>query len=172
MCQADVTILSQRTSHLVVQDMKLLNKSLEHLKQYVVPVRVVGVDPAKGGWAVFTDASLNNLDDSKTQLAFVLGMTDKFQLSSSGTSNFSMVAWSSHRMKRVASSTLLTEIAALGEGLSQAELADEWFKYAMDGEYVRKGFSGREIKLIPWRRERWRRSTMLLLSWIPRVCST
>ena len=128
--------------------MKMLNKSLEHLKQHVAPVKIIGVKPKYAGWAVYTDASLNNLDDSKTQLAFILGMVDKEQLQASDSSTFSMVAWTSHKMKRVASSTLLTEIAALGEGLSEAEFADEWMKYALDGKYVRKGFSGRDIRLI------------------------
>eukprot|EP00971_Amphidinium_carterae_P162925 3230604-Amphidinium_carterae.1 len=45
------------------------------------------------------------------------------------------IAWSSHRLKRVATSTLLAELIAIAESVSEAEWFMHWEGLALDEDY-------------------------------------
>eukprot|EP00971_Amphidinium_carterae_P047696 939451-Amphidinium_carterae.1 len=70
-----------------------------------------------------------------------------------GTSTvFSLLSYPSRKLRRVASSTLMTETLAMGEGLAVAEWSIAWLDYIKDGSYERRcdqlrSMRGRDIQL-------------------------
>ena len=67
------SMLASRTSQLTILDMKRANKALQHLMSTVQPMSIKGISPAQGGYLMYSDASLANLADKRTQTAMVVG---------------------------------------------------------------------------------------------------
>eukprot|EP00971_Amphidinium_carterae_P107283 2125565-Amphidinium_carterae.2 len=98
----------------------------------------------------YSDASFANCDNARTQLAFVATSVSRSQmLSQNAHSKCNVLGQSSHRMKRVASATLLTEAAAVSEALSECVWACSWFKYFLDPKYERKGIGSTSRQINP-----------------------
>eukprot|EP00971_Amphidinium_carterae_P077649 1535279-Amphidinium_carterae.1 len=80
-------------------------------------IQIIGIAPRSGGYAVYSDASLANLEDKRTQVAMVIGRINRDQLRDEGATTFSLQDYASHKFRRVVNSTLMAETAALVEAL-------------------------------------------------------
>eukprot|EP00971_Amphidinium_carterae_P019031 374659-Amphidinium_carterae.1 len=81
---------------------------------------------------VVTDASMGNHNDLTTQVAYVVGMGRKNdQLHGA----LSLLNYHSHKLRRFAASTLMTETLAMSEGFAEAEWLIMWLKYIDDESY-------------------------------------
>eukprot|EP00971_Amphidinium_carterae_P309463 6149682-Amphidinium_carterae.1 len=103
--------------------MKEANRVLERLRESAPPIRVMGVEPDQQRLIVVTDASMGNHDDSTTQVAFIVGMGLKGEDLDGA---FTLLSYHSHKLRRVAASTLMTETLAMSEGLAEAEWIQAW----------------------------------------------
>eukprot|EP00971_Amphidinium_carterae_P238659 4737628-Amphidinium_carterae.1 len=134
---AAASILASRVPTLKIQDMKDLNQALQHLQATVVDIKILGIPPAEGGYALYSDASLANLQDQRTQVAMVMGRINRMQLRAEGVTPFSLQDFASHKFRRVVSSTLMAEASALVEALSAAQWLSAWRGYATEKGYQR-----------------------------------
>eukprot|EP00971_Amphidinium_carterae_P052718 1037944-Amphidinium_carterae.1 len=92
---------------------------------------------------------MGNHEDSTTQVAYLVGMGRK---GNELDGPFSLLSYQSHKLKRVAASTLMTETLAMSEGLAETEWILAWLSYLEDVTYEHRGehrrnVRGREIKL-------------------------
>eukprot|EP00971_Amphidinium_carterae_P066868 1324287-Amphidinium_carterae.1 len=118
-CMGDVSLMAARVSTLKVSDLGELNQILQRAQNNIRPLRIKSITPANTRWAIWTDASLANLDEGRTQLAWLLAQSTP-SLTKEPTSLVNIIGWSSHKMHRVASSTLMTEMVSLCEALGEA----------------------------------------------------
>ena len=68
----DASILVGKVTSLTWDDVKEANRTLQKLKETVVPLQVLKMDKKKS-LLVFADASLSNLADGRTQVSMVMG---------------------------------------------------------------------------------------------------
>eukprot|EP00971_Amphidinium_carterae_P324390 6446687-Amphidinium_carterae.1 len=78
---------------------------------------------------------MGNHEDSTTQVAFIVGMGQKGE---DLNGPFTLLSYHSHKLRRVAASTLMTETLAMSEGLAEAECIQAWLAYLNDANYERK----------------------------------
>eukprot|EP00971_Amphidinium_carterae_P294692 5851786-Amphidinium_carterae.1 len=90
----------------------------------VVEIRIIGTPPVEGGYALYCDASLANLQDQRTQVAMVLGRINRMQLRAEGVTPFSLQDFVSHKFRRVVSSTVMAEASALVKAFSGLMLGE------------------------------------------------
>ena len=110
----DACELSTRQSKPTVRDLLKANKSLKEMKSETVLIRYKPIDIGKAKLVVFSDASYGNLRDGGSQGGSIIFLYDgKFAVP---------VSWSSHRIKRVARSTLCAETLSAVEALDNAFL--------------------------------------------------
>eukprot|EP00971_Amphidinium_carterae_P065570 1299118-Amphidinium_carterae.3 len=114
---AAASILASRVPTLKFQDMRDINQALQHLQATVMDIKIIGISPRSGGYAVYSDASLANLEDKRTQVAMVIGRINRDQLRDEGVTTFSLQDYASHKFRQVVNSTLMAETAALVEAL-------------------------------------------------------
>eukprot|EP00971_Amphidinium_carterae_P253198 5027089-Amphidinium_carterae.4 len=100
--------------------MKDLNQSVQHLQASVSDVHIqydiLGIDLAVAGCIVYSDASLANACEQRTQVS---------------------MDFASHKLRRVLSSTLMAESAALVEALCAVELLVAWRRHSTSPLYHR-----------------------------------
>eukprot|EP00971_Amphidinium_carterae_P333662 6468495-Amphidinium_carterae.1 len=108
----DVTILASRTTKLVVDDLFVANKVLKKAQLLVRPILTLPIPPKDMHWIGWSDASLANREDQRTQLAHVVGVAEMVALEGK-PAKFSFLLAHSHKMQRAASSTSATEACAL-----------------------------------------------------------
>ena len=140
--------LASKASKLTVADMKMANKALQHLVTTEQPTYIKGISPAKGGYILYSDASLANLQTRgpKQQwgLAECIEMTFDWLERAPSPSRI-MLARSS---RGVASSPLMAESAALAQGLAHLEWMAVWRGYATQMGYQRPVSKQGEIELV------------------------
>ena len=81
---AATSILASRASKVTIMNMKMANRTLQHLLFTVQSMTNKGISPAHGGHLLYTDASLANLADKRTQTATVIGRVHRSDLRSLG----------------------------------------------------------------------------------------
>eukprot|EP00971_Amphidinium_carterae_P018323 361404-Amphidinium_carterae.4 len=123
---AAYSILAARTSTLKVQGVRDLNAELLRLQKTVTKMHIIGADPGDSGYTLFSDASFANREDQRRQIGSVVGKHSIRQMKENGVSQFSILDFTSHKFRRVASSA---ETAALVEGLSNLEWLIAWRKW-------------------------------------------
>eukprot|EP00971_Amphidinium_carterae_P056359 1112984-Amphidinium_carterae.1 len=102
-----------------------LNKSLMRARETVTSITYPSCPPAEIRWVVWADASLAQDQEGKSQMAWIVAKADS-QLLKNHKGWIAPVAWSSHRLKRVATSTLLAELIAIAESVAEAEWLLHW----------------------------------------------
>ena len=83
---------------------------------------------------VFTDASLANNKDQRTQVCYLACMADQSILDGK-EAKVSVLAYKSHKMTRSASNVLYTESFGMSDGLAFMEWMSTWFGLAKDLHY-------------------------------------
>eukprot|EP00971_Amphidinium_carterae_P340218 6478433-Amphidinium_carterae.1 len=130
----DLSLLANRINTLTVEALMLLNKTLKRAQELAAPIRVHPITPRQLIWITWSDASLANQEGHTTQIAFIVGVTSRSILTN-GKSPSSILHFASKKMKRVASSTLMTEACALTACLSELEWWLEWWHSANQPTY-------------------------------------
>eukprot|EP00971_Amphidinium_carterae_P325691 6456087-Amphidinium_carterae.1 len=108
---AATSMLAGKASNLLIEDMRECNKVVKFLQASITPLYIIGMEPCRSGFMIFSDASLANLADQRTQVGMVIGRCDAVSLREKQMSPFSIQYYHSHKFRRVASSTLMAEAA-------------------------------------------------------------
>eukprot|EP00971_Amphidinium_carterae_P352936 6492777-Amphidinium_carterae.1 len=130
----DLSLLANRINALTVESLMALNKTLKRAQELSIPIRIFPIAPKRLAWITWSDASLANQEGSTTQIAFLIGVTDR-DILGAGKGYTSLLHYASKKMKRVASSTLMTEACALTACLSELEWWIEWWSSANSPSY-------------------------------------
>eukprot|EP00971_Amphidinium_carterae_P009984 196990-Amphidinium_carterae.1 len=117
----DCSILAGKVTDLCHADRVALNKSLMRARETVTSITYPSCPPAESHWVVWADASLAQDQEGK--------------LLKNQKGWIAPVAWSSHRLKRVATSTLLAELIAIAESVAEAEWLLHWEGLVLDKNY-------------------------------------
>eukprot|EP00971_Amphidinium_carterae_P215178 4270893-Amphidinium_carterae.1 len=131
----DTSMMASRAGDLRVKDLENVNKLIARAKANIRPVSIAPPCPRDMRWAAWVDASLANAQDGRTQIAWVLALTDP-SLMYQRKAGVSVVNWTSHKLHRVASSTLMTEMAALAQAAAEMEWLINWWHCAMNKDFV------------------------------------
>ena len=107
-------VLSTLQSKPTVADLAKANKALKEIKSEDVEIEFRSLKLDKVRLVVFCDASYGNLRDGGSQGGFIIFLFDG--------ETAVPVSWSSHRLRRVARSTLCAETLAAVEALDSAHL--------------------------------------------------
>eukprot|EP00971_Amphidinium_carterae_P147531 2923798-Amphidinium_carterae.1 len=130
----DCSLLAGRVSTLTHADRLALNKTLMRAKETVAPIVYPSKPPSDVRWVVWADASLAQDSEGKSQMAWIVAKADcNMMVKQIGW--IAPIAWSSHRLKRVATSTLLAELIAIAESVAEAEWLMHWEGLALEEEY-------------------------------------
>eukprot|EP00971_Amphidinium_carterae_P289642 5751040-Amphidinium_carterae.1 len=89
-------------------------------RETVVPIVYPSTPPESSKWVLWADASLAQDQEGKSQMAWVVAKADA-NLMAKQKGWIAPVAWSSHRLKRVATSTLLAALIAIAESIAEAK---------------------------------------------------
>ena len=119
---ASASILQSSLKGPLVSDIVTANAVVKRLKSTSdVGIRVVHIPIEKVRIVAVSDASfMTDKNSNESQAGYVVAFTDP-TLNAGGKAPMSIVAWSSHKTKRVVSSTLAAETLALSEALAEAE---------------------------------------------------
>eukprot|EP00971_Amphidinium_carterae_P327029 6458172-Amphidinium_carterae.4 len=102
-------------------------------KETVAPIVYPAQPPADVRWVVWADASLADHNEGKSQIVWIVAKAD-WKMMVHQTGWIAPVAWSSLRLKSVATSTL-AELIAIAESVSEAEWLMHWEGLAVEEEY-------------------------------------
>eukprot|EP00971_Amphidinium_carterae_P320183 6364586-Amphidinium_carterae.1 len=114
--------------------MTLLNKTLSRAQDLAHPIRLFSIPPKNILWMSWSDASLANQDGEGLQIAYLNGLTSRATLTE-GRGLTSLLPYASKTMKKIGSSTLMTEACVLTSCLSDLEWWIEWWKSANLAHY-------------------------------------
>ena len=98
----------------------------------MITIHSIPLNRLKG--LVFTDASLANNKDQRTQVCYLACMADQSILEGK-EAKVSVLAYKSHKMTRSASNVLYTESFGMSDGLAFMEWMSTWFGLAKDLHY-------------------------------------
>eukprot|EP00971_Amphidinium_carterae_P166929 3308170-Amphidinium_carterae.1 len=148
----DLSLLANRINTLTVESLHYLNKTLKRAQELSCPLWIFSIPPKQLMWISWSDASLANQDGGTTQTAHLIGATSR-NILTDGKGTTSVLHYASKKMKRVASSTLMTEACALTSCLSELEWWIEWWSSANDLQHKLnmspQGMAAREIPTPP-----------------------
>eukprot|EP00971_Amphidinium_carterae_P289745 5753505-Amphidinium_carterae.1 len=117
--QSDVDCIVQPHKHEASQQI------IQHLEATVSDVHRLGIDPAVAGYIPYSDASLANASEQRTHVSMVTGRCNRVELRETGSSSIRLQEFASHKFlvnfRRVVSSTLMAESAAVVEALCAVE---------------------------------------------------
>eukprot|EP00971_Amphidinium_carterae_P288170 5721106-Amphidinium_carterae.1 len=146
-----LSLLASRTSTLKVQDIHEANRVLYTAKKIVCPIIVRPVPIERMLWVAWSDASLGNAEEHESQAGFVLALAD-CQVLKYQKAQATVTHCHSHKLARVAGSSLMAETLALSETLAALEYWQKWLEYVpqpISASSTQKEdlFRGREIRV-------------------------
>ena len=118
----------------VVSDLLEMNALFRRLKKDAVVITIHSIPLNRLKGLVFTDASLANNKDQRTQVCYLACMADQSILDGK-EAKVSVLAYKSHKMTRSASNVLYTESFGMSDGLAFMEWMSTWFGLAKDLHY-------------------------------------
>eukprot|EP00971_Amphidinium_carterae_P333951 6468988-Amphidinium_carterae.2 len=140
----DTSMMASKAGALKVRDLVNINKLVVRTKMNVRPLHIAPPAPREMRWAAWVDAALANAQEGRTQVAWIVTVTDA-RLMHKEEAGVSLISWTSHRLQRVASSTLMTEMAALAQASAEIEWLANWWHCVMDKNYEVKHGDARAV---------------------------
>ena len=109
----------------VVSDLLEMNALYRRLEKDAVVITIHSIPLNRLKGLVFTDASLANNKDQRTQVCYLACMADQSILEGK-EAKVSVLAYKSHKMTRSASNVLYTESFGMSDGLAYMERIGTW----------------------------------------------
>eukprot|EP00971_Amphidinium_carterae_P059502 1176592-Amphidinium_carterae.2 len=125
-----LSLLASRTSTLKVEDLHEANRVLQSAKKMVCAVRVQPIALDRMVWIAWSDASMGNASGHRSQAGYVLALADRDVLKYVAVPA-TVVMCQSHKLARVAGSSLMAETLALSETLAAVEYWQKWLGYTL-----------------------------------------
>ena len=102
-------------------------------------LRLLPIPLESGRWMVFSDASLGNAENDKSQGGFLLAFADQ-DIMEGQVGRLSINSWKSRRLRRAVKASLGSEALALDDGLAELEWVKALFcEVAIPGTCVNDG---------------------------------
>ena len=129
----EVSLVQQSINHATFETVKLANQMVRRARQISYEIKIPSVDLTKPAVLVVSDASPGKMPRGGSQGGFFIFITN--QSVDEKSTPVGVVQWLSHRLKRVARSSLATEGMALCEAVEHGEYVRACLAEILDPQF-------------------------------------